>query len=81
MPGFDGRGPLGYGPGTGWGRGPCGAGLAQRRGRFYNRGVWPRWNYSSVENTNEKESLEEELQELRKEMSDIKKRLGELKKK
>ncbi len=23
MPGFDRRGPMGQGPGTGWGRGPC----------------------------------------------------------
>jgi hypothetical protein len=30
MPGFDATGPRGWGPGTGWGRGPCGAGL--RRG-------------------------------------------------
>ncbi|MBW1992273.1 MAG: DUF5320 domain-containing protein [Deltaproteobacteria bacterium] len=26
MPGFDGTGPWGQGPGTGWGLGPCGAG-------------------------------------------------------
>lgn len=84
MPGFDGTGPLGSGPGTGWGRGPCGAGLAQRRGRFYNREVgrfWPRWNYPSAENTNEKEVLEGELQGLKGEMNEIKKRLEELKKK
>jgi hypothetical protein len=30
MPGFNGAGPWGRGPGTGWGLGPCGAG--QRRG-------------------------------------------------
>ena len=23
MPGYDGTGPMGMGPGTGWGRGPC----------------------------------------------------------
>jgi hypothetical protein len=26
MPRFDGTGPWGLGPGTGWGMGPCGAG-------------------------------------------------------
>jgi hypothetical protein len=30
MPGFNGRGPNGQGPGIGWGRGPCGLGM--RRG-------------------------------------------------
>ncbi len=42
MPGFDGTGPRGQGPGTGWGMGPCGAG--RRRG--FGRGAWgfrPRW--------------------------------------
>ncbi|MBO8158241.1 DUF5320 domain-containing protein [Thermosyntropha sp.] len=37
MPGFDGTGPLGYGPMTGRGLGPCGRGL--RRGYFgFGRG-------------------------------------------
>lgn len=48
MPGYDGSGPRGQGPGTGWGLGPCGAG--RRRGygsgfgrgfsRGYGRGPW-----------------------------------------
>ncbi len=33
MPGFDSTGPRGSGPGTGGGRGPCGAGYRQGRGR------------------------------------------------
>jgi hypothetical protein len=38
MPGFDGTGPSGQGPGTGWGQGPCGAG--RRRGfRRLGQGV------------------------------------------
>jgi len=37
MPGFDGTGPLGLGPRTGWGMGPCGLGL--RRGER----IWPRF--------------------------------------
>lgn len=60
MPGFDGTGPRGQGSGTGWGRGPCGAGLRRGFGRsrgqrFRGRG-WeqppimsfggpPRWGY------------------------------------
>jgi len=33
MPSFDATGPWGRGPGTGWGRGSCGAGLRRQRGR------------------------------------------------
>lgn len=36
MPNFDGTGPQGMGPQTGWGMGPCGQG--QARGRGLNRG-------------------------------------------
>jgi hypothetical protein len=60
MPGYDGTGPWGAGPGTGWGLGPCGAG--QRRGfgrgfgRSMGRGAWgfgrgvygrPRWGWGA----------------------------------
>jgi hypothetical protein len=41
MPGFNGSGPQGQGPGTGWGRGPCGAGL--RRGFGRRGGGFGRW--------------------------------------
>jgi hypothetical protein len=30
MPGMDGTGPLGMGPQTGWGRGPCAVGYGER---------------------------------------------------
>jgi hypothetical protein len=54
MPGYDGTGPMGAGPGTGWGLGPCGAG--RRRGisrsmgrgaRGFGRGAYgrPRWGW------------------------------------
>lgn len=53
MPGFNGTGPRGQGSGTGWGRGPCGAG--KRRGSARRRswgqppitglGGPPRWGY------------------------------------
>ncbi|RJR39600.1 MAG: hypothetical protein C4567_11845 [Deltaproteobacteria bacterium] len=60
MPNFDAKGPRGQSSGTGWGRGPCGAGLrrgsARSRGqRFHGRGRGqpvitslggpPRWGY------------------------------------
>ena len=42
MPGFDGTGPLGQGPGTGRGMGPCGAGV---RNPWFNwaAGFGRRW--------------------------------------
>ncbi|MFZ5449886.1 MAG: DUF5320 domain-containing protein [Thermodesulfobacteriota bacterium] len=52
MPGYNGTGPLGTGPGTGWGLGPCGAGRRRGFGRGMGRGAWgfgrevygrPRW--------------------------------------
>ncbi|MCK9375581.1 MAG: DUF5320 domain-containing protein [Syntrophobacterales bacterium] len=52
MPGYDGTGPLGAGPGTGRNQGPCGAGRRRRFGRSmgseawgFGRGVYdrPRW--------------------------------------
>jgi hypothetical protein len=60
MPGFDASGPGGRGPGSGWGRGPCGAGFRRGPGRSRGQGLrgggWgrppfsglggpPRWGY------------------------------------
>lgn len=59
MPGFDTTGPQGMGPGTGMGRGPCGAGVrmgaARRRRQGFRNRAWgqsvmrpwgpPRWGY------------------------------------
>ena len=60
MPGFNGTGPKGQGSGTGWGRGPCGAGLrrgsGRSRGQRFRGSRWgqppitslggpPRWGY------------------------------------
>ncbi len=41
MPGYDGTGPVGMGPGTGGGFGPCGAGRGRAGwfGRGYGRGM------------------------------------------
>jgi len=41
MPGFDATGPRGMRSGTGWGRGPCGAGLRRGGGRARGRGFGP----------------------------------------
>ncbi|MDD5753085.1 MAG: cytoplasmic protein [Candidatus Pacebacteria bacterium] len=67
MPKYDGTGPLGQGPGTGWGMGPC-CGYGMRRGgrRFYTK-------------QEEKELLEEEVKTLEEELQAIKERLAELK--
>jgi hypothetical protein len=54
MPGYNGTGPLGAGPGTGWGLGPCGAGRRRGSGRSMARGAYgfgrgaygrPRWGW------------------------------------
>jgi hypothetical protein len=53
MPGFDATGPWGRGPGTGWGRGPCGAGLRRGGGRGWGMGPGayaggrPRWGWGA----------------------------------
>jgi hypothetical protein len=82
MPRFDGSGPLGSGPGAGWGLGPCGAGMAWRRG--FGRGFgWRRfWGYPyqpQIIKKEEKDMLEEELEILKEEMKEIEARLAELK--
>jgi len=82
MPGFDGTGPLGLGPGTGWGRGPCGGGAAWRRGRrFLGRGFLGRrfWGYSNYSKKDEAEMLSEEAEFLKQELKAIEERLKELK--
>ncbi len=43
MPGFDGTGPLGMGPGTGRGLGPCGAGVRGWFGPRWFPGFGRRW--------------------------------------
>ncbi len=80
MPGFDGTGPWGMGPGTGWGLGPCGAGRAWRRGfgrGWFGRGRgfgWRWWwmNYSPEDELeflkNQKEFIEQRINELEREI-------------
>ena len=79
MPGFDGTGPWGMGPGTGWGLGPCGAGRGFRRG--FGRGFGPgpgfgrgfgwRWWWMNY-------SPEDELEMLRQQKDFIEQRINEL---
>ena len=71
MPRFDGTGPMGFGPGTGWGIGPCGMGW--RRGFGCGFG-WRRF-YSKKE---ESEILKEEAEGLEEELKAIKERLAEI---
>jgi hypothetical protein len=59
MPGFNGTGPSGLGPGTGWGQGPCGAGRRRGFSRFGRGprgfqplvGEWgrPRWGWRAYD--------------------------------
>jgi hypothetical protein len=90
MPGFDGTGPRGLGSGTGWGRGPCGAGL--RRGAGRRCGGFGRWGYAypgpgsalSARGTgyasglDETEARRHEKAYLEGELETIQKRLAEL---
>jgi len=74
MPRFDGTGPWGMGPGTGWGLGPCVAGMGWRRGA--GRGFGWRRFYTKKE---ESEILEEDVKDLEEELKAAKERLTELK--
>lgn len=83
MPRFDGTGPLGFGPGTGWGLGPCGAGIAWRRGRGFGRRRffgWPGFYYpEKITKKEELGVLEDEAKVLQEELKEINKRISELK--
>ena len=94
MPRFDGTGPGGLGAGTGWGLGPCGAGMGWRRGwgRGYGRGFgrgrfggYGQWGYPyqppqpQITKKEETEILKEDAEALEEELKAIKARLAELK--
>ena len=91
MPGMDRTGPLGQGPLTGRGLGPCGAGAGFRRGfgRGMGRGFGRGFGFRRVAvipeqtmeltQTDEKKILKQELKEIELEKQEIEKRLKELK--
>ena len=78
MPNQDRTGPLGQGPLTGRGLGPCGRSLA--RGRGFGRGFGFRAVQPQViTETQEKEMLKQELETIKTEQAEIEKRLKEIK--
>jgi hypothetical protein len=90
MPGVNGGGPRGQGSDTGWGRGPCGAGL--RRGFGCRGGGFGRRDYDSpkagsalsargttyASRLDETEASPDEKAYLEGELAAIQKRLAEL---
>ena len=80
MPGQDGSGPRGEGSLTGRGLGPCGRGLARRRGFGRGLGLGTGRAYPRViTEKQEKEILEGELKAVEEDKKEIEKRLKELK--
>jgi hypothetical protein len=85
MPGGDRTGPLGLGPGTGWGRGPCfgfGApGLSYGgRGREFGRGFGFRrfWGAPPVSSADEASFLKRQISALEDALSTARKHLSEI---
>jgi len=89
MPGQDRTGPLGQGPLTGRGLGPCGRGMGRGLGMGRGRGfgwrartmqIMPIQQPTVITEKQEKEFLEQELTVLKEEMKDIEERIKEIKK-
>jgi len=79
MPKFDQTGPLGEGPLTGRGFGPCkggsraGFGRGRRFGRSFYQGT-PRTKQETIEGMQEyKKALQEEIEDIDKEIGDLQK--------
>ncbi|MFC1801744.1 DUF5320 domain-containing protein [Nanoarchaeota archaeon] len=79
MPMKDGTGPRGMGAGTGWGRGPCGAGRQKGFGQGLGRRFCAGLSQEPVELTKEEEKkiLKAEKESLEQELELIKKKLAE----
>lgn len=76
MPKFNGMGPMGNGPRTGRGLGPCGGGFANGFGCGFGRF----WRFGSkVTPKEEKEILEQDVEVLQEELKAVKERLAEIK--
>jgi hypothetical protein len=79
MPAIDKTGPNGQGPLTGRGLGPCGSGFARGFGRGCGRRAYPSVDSTrTITKNQEKEILEQELEEIEAQKEEIKKRLKEL---
>ena len=77
MPRFDKTGPMGYGPMTGRGMGPCNGGL--RRGRGLGRGYgWQQ--VQRVSDADEKKMLTEYVKDLEEELKVAKEEMTKLEK-
>jgi len=83
MPRGDGRGPLGFGPGTGWGAGPCVSPRYRGYFRPRRRGFWG-YGYRAAEPypgevpgefSGEKEVLKQEVEILREQLKQVEARL------
>ena len=70
MPNRDKTGPMGQGPSTGRGLGPCGGGV--RRGFGCGRGFGRGLGFSKQSLTDYRKALEEELQDVKKQESNLK---------
>ena len=85
MPRFNGTGPQGLGPATGWGGGHCGAGMAYgRRGAGTGRGFGGRrfWGFYPIPTPSNKEETKmffDEAAILEEQLNAIKSRLVQLK--
>lgn len=77
MPKFDETGPMGNGPRTGWGMGPC----AMSRGRGFG---WKNFKsgpkFMHLTKKDELENLEDEALALEEELKAVKEKIEELKK-
>jgi len=74
MPARDGTGPLGQGPMTGRGFGPCGMGLGWRRKFGYGRGMGRYFNWSwPTDKQDQLNALKDYQKALEEELEDVKK--------
>jgi hypothetical protein len=82
MPALDKTGPLGGGPFTGRGLGPCGGGMRRGCGRGFGRGMGFRARYATpvtLTKDEEKKILEADLKDIEAEKEVIQRRLKEIK--
>ena len=76
MPGFNGTGPLGFGPRTGRGMGPCGGGYGCGRG--WGRGLGRFFGFRKWSAEDEKQALEQTENYLKEELKVVQNRLNEI---